>query len=156
MARSIITKTEMQPTSISSGPRSPTVSQKPLAFEQTKNSRSPQFVKAIQSLDLGSRTLTSTEIDQLKNQIAAEIGGPIRFNQLLGIMARCRLGPEYHVHSLGLALNIIKHYKLGDPVEAEMAAAIPHALQSSYSFIEIYADRLVCVYPDGTTTEIKK
>lgn len=155
LGRTIIAKKQTLHESKKESHASPQVRLSSAIETHLKNTRSSTYLDFVKDLDLGRRTLTSSEIENLKNKIAEEIGDKFMADQLLGLLAKCRLGPEYHVHSLNFAGSIIKHYKIGENVDAEFMAAIPHALQSIYEFIEVYKERLVCVYPDGRTTEIK-
>ena len=116
--------------------------------------RSKSYLDLIQKIDLSTKSMTSVEIEKLQSSLAAEIGDSLLVDRFVGFMAKCRLGPEYHVHTLSLGGGIIKHYLLGEAIPSEISAAVPHALNPRYEFIEIYRDRLVCVYPDGRTTEI--
>ena len=155
MGRTILTKKQTLQKPRNENQGSPQVRLSSAIETHLNKTRSSTYLDFVKDLDLGHRTLTSSEIENLKRKIAEEIGDKFMADQLLGLLAKCRLGPEYHVHSLNFAGSIIKHYKIGETVDAEFMSAVPHALQTIYEFIEIYRGRLVCVYPDGRTTEIK-
>jgi len=112
-----------------------------------KKPRSKALLEAIQSLDT---TTDAAARSELLNQIAADYaernGG-----LLLGLFAKCHLGPPFVDHRLSLGEAILEHYRREDLVPEPFSGARSLAQSAMYIYIEIYSDgKIVPVRPDGT------
>jgi hypothetical protein len=56
---------------------------------------------------------------------------------------------------LNAAGDIIEHFKCGESMPADLERARNLAATGQYAVIEVYADRLVAVADDGTTSLLK-
>lgn len=109
--------------------------------------RSRRYLAAIRALD--ARTSmgpvdTAAVAEELRREFEEKWALPP-----LGYVAHCYLGPPYEVHTLTDSGDIIEHYPSGQPLPAELERARPLAADR-YLCIEVYADRLVAVLPDGS------
>ncbi len=81
------------------------------------------------------------KLQQLINQIQKQIDS---YDGFLGILAICKLGAPFYVHSIDFQKTILIHFKQGESL-GSLQAAEPYAQTSAYLFVEVYHDRLVCV-----------
>jgi len=116
--------------------------------------RSKNYLDLISKLD--AKTLTETQgMSALMDAIKEEFGTADVANLLLGIVAKCFLGHPYEVHILDLSRSqIIKHYKIAEVMDADFERARILAKHNAYAFVEVYKDKLVLIYEDGTTTKL--
>ncbi|MBS1696408.1 MAG: hypothetical protein JST91_29835 [Actinobacteria bacterium] len=74
---------------------------------------------------------------------------------LLGMFAKCYLGPPYIDHKLDLLGSILEHYAPTDDPGYPYSKARGLARSGSYAFIEIYSDgQIVPILPDGTAVSL--
>lgn len=116
--------------------------------------RSNKYIQALSSLDTG--TLNSTRgFAELVDKIKEEFGELAITEYPLGIVSKCYLGHPYEVHVLDLSgTQIVNHYKIGEPLPAFLEKARNLALNSSYTMIEVYPNKMVLIKADGTTTKL--
>lgn len=116
--------------------------------------RSNRFLNAIAGLDV--KTLTETKgMDSLMNAIQEEFGTAELASLPIGIVAKCFLGHPHEVHTMDLSgSQIVKHYKVGEPLPADMEKARALAKHNAYAFVEIYTDMMVLIREDGTATKL--
>lgn len=102
-----------------------------------------------------SGTVQRTGIDR----VAAELANFYREEAAampLGLVARCYLGPPFVVHYLDLMGVIIDHFDAATPMPHPFETARGLALNGAYAFVEVYADRLVCVDKYGNGSEVAR
>ena len=110
--------------------------------------RSAELVEAVQRLDLTTDPTARAEIMAWINQAYQDRQG----GDLIGLFARCHLGPPYIDHRMTLAGSIIEHYTPIDRVPPPFDGARPLARSNAYAYIEIYSDgQVVPVRQDGTS-----
>jgi hypothetical protein len=61
----------------------------------------------------------------------------------------------FEVHTFTDSHEIIEHYKTGQSLPAELERARTAARSERYLCIEVYADRLVAILPDGSATPME-
>lgn len=112
-----------------------------------KKPRSKALLEAVQSLDTATDAAARSE---LLNQIAADYAGR-NGGLLIGLFARCHLGPPFVDHRLSLGETILEHYRREDMVPDPFSGARSLAQSAMYIYIEIYSDgKIVPVRPDGS------
>lgn len=116
--------------------------------------RSKKYIQGLTSLDLG--TLTATHgIAELIEKMKSEFGELGITEYPLGVVSKCYLGHPYEVHVLDLsATQIINHYKIGEPLPALLEKARNLALNNAYTMIEVYANKMILINADGSTTKL--
>lgn len=116
--------------------------------------RTGKYVQALTSLDLATATATHG-FAELVEKIKDEFGALGITEYPMGIVSRCYLGHPYEVHVLDLSgTQIINHYKIGEPLPAFLEKARNLALNNSYAMIEVYANKMILIKADGTTTKL--
>lgn len=114
--------------------------------------RSSKYVKLFSTLDISELTEVKGW-NQLMETIKEEFGTPDLLDLPLGIVGKCFLGSPYEVHILDLSgSQIIQHYKLSEAMPPDFEKARSLAIHNSYSFIEVYKNKLVLIREDGSTT----
>lgn len=123
--------------------------------KRLRQKRSTSYVEAMTKLDAGGVQTNTVKIEELIETIKNEFPDlhPIQFP--IGIISKCYLGAPYEVHTLDVTLDIIEHYKKGEPLPAGMDRARSIALHPSYAFIEVYTDTLCAVNKNGEVSIIK-
>lgn len=123
---------------------------KPEMDRLLRKPRSAAYMDAMRKLDIGSHT----HHDELKDEIIRIIRDEFPEVQLegilIGVIAKCYIGPEYDVHSIGLDGGIIHHYKKDEPMNPELARARGLAARGTYEFIEVYHDCCRCISANGS------
>lgn len=116
--------------------------------------RSGKYLDVIAGLD--ARSLTNTRsMEKLMSAIQEEFGTAELASLPLGIVSKCFLGHPYEVHTLDLSgSQIIKHYKINEPMEADFEKARTLAKHNAYSMVEIYKDKIILIREDGTATKL--
>ncbi|PRY34272.1 hypothetical protein CLV43_11745 [Umezawaea tangerina] len=114
--------------------------------------RSDSYLRAIRALD-GSGRIGAVEVGKLVDDIRRE------FHEKycavpIGIVGKCHLGPPFEVHTLATDGGIIEHYRTGQELPGGLEKARTMASSDAYLAIEVYADRMVCVRPDGSTVAL--
>jgi hypothetical protein len=116
--------------------------------------RSKRYVDMFSKLD--ATALTDTKgIQQLMKAIQEEFGTAELANLPLGIVAKCFLGCPYEVHTLDLiGHQIVRHYKVDEPLPDDFEKARALAKHTAYAFVEVYRDKLILLREDGTATKL--
>lgn len=116
--------------------------------------RSKRYLDTIAGLD--AKTLTDTKgMEALMNAIQEEFGTADIASLPLGIVAKCFLGHPHEVHTLDLSgSQIIKHYKIGEPLPDDFEKARTLAKHNAYAFVEVYRDKVILIREDGTATKL--
>lgn len=116
--------------------------------------RSKKYVECLASLDHGSLTATQGYAE-LVQKLKDEFGELGIVEYPLGIVSKCYLGNPYEVHVLDLSgTAIINHFKRGESLPAFLEKARNLALSNSYAMIEVYANKMILIKADGTTTKL--
>jgi hypothetical protein len=123
--------------------------------DRLRQRRSSAYVKAMTKLDAGGYAHTRDSLDALLAAIRSELPELTIEHLPLGIVARCRLGPPYEVHTLDRDGTIIRHFKTFETLPALMERARALALHPGYAFIEVYAEKLIAVADNGDTSIVK-
>lgn len=116
--------------------------------------RSKEYMEAMRRLDIGSHVNNNAQKEEIINILQNEFPEIKLSGLLLGIVAKCYIGPEYDVHTLSLGGGIIHHYQRGEAMEAELSRARALAARGTYEFIEVYTDCCRCVSADGSVAVI--
>ncbi len=116
--------------------------------------RSKRYLDLIAGLD--AKTLTTTKgMEELMNAIQEEFGTADIASLPLGIVAKCFLGHPHEVHTLDLSgSQIIKHYKIGEPLPDDFEKARTLAKHNAYAFVEVYRDKVILIREDGTASKL--
>jgi hypothetical protein len=138
----------------SAGTMAPALSAQALDV-RLRGKRSASYLDAIKRLDAGGHVCNRDEAAALLDAIRAELP-EIAIEQLaFGIVARCRLGSPYEVHTLERDGQIIRHYKVSEALPGLLERARSLALHPGYAFIEVYANKLIAVADSGDTAVIQ-
>jgi len=124
--------------------------------QRLRNSRSKAYIDAARRLDAGTHHQDQAALDALVEAIASEFPELTIDQRPLGFVSRCYLGAPYVVHVCDLAGSIVEHYESSRPMPAPFERARSLALHSAYAFVEVYADTLRAVSPDGSVSIIEK
>ena len=116
--------------------------------------RSKEYMEAMRKLDIGGHVHNDAQKEEILNILQNEFPEIQLAGLLVGIVAKCYIGPEYDVHTLSLGGGIIHHYLRGEFMAPELARARGLAARGIYEFIEVYADCCRCVSSDGTVAVI--
>lgn len=118
--------------------------------------RSPDYVEALGALDGHAGTGIADEIAELLTAIRAELPEVTLEDGPLGIVARCYLGAPYEVHTLDVLGGIVRHYRRGEPLPVDLEPARGLANHGAYAFVEVYANCLRAVAPDGHVSVVPR
>ena len=125
----------------------------PTVYERTNRMkpRTAELLTAIRQLDVTvDQHATRQIMEWIRNEYDARQGGT-----LLGLFAKCYLGPPYVDHRLDLFGSICEHFTPAEQVPIPYAQARGLAQSGAYAHIEIYTDgAMVPVLPDGTAVEM--
>lgn len=115
-------------------------------LSQRMKRRSSELRLAIGKLDTSLDPRANAEIMNLiRNDFDARQGGA-----LIGLFARCYLGPPYIDHKLDIYGNICQHYVASETVEFPYHHARALVRSDAYAFVELYSDgSIVPVRDDG-------
>ena len=116
--------------------------------------RSKEYMEAIRKLDIGSHVLGDAQRDEIIRILQEEFPEVQLGGILVGIVAKCYIGPEYDVHSINMSGGIIHHFQKNESMPPELAKARALAARGTYEFIEVYHDCCRCVSADGTVAVI--
>jgi hypothetical protein len=115
--------------------------------------RSGRYLAAVAALDARASlgpVDTASIADDIRREFADKWALPP-----LGLVGHCYLGVPFEVHTFTDSHEIIEHYKTGQPLPAELERARTAARSERYLCIEVYADRLVAILPDGSATPME-
>lgn len=121
-----------------------------------RQKRSSNYVKSMSNLDAGGVHCDRAKVQQLIRDIHNELPELAPAQYPIGIIAKCYLGMPFEVHTLDCTLEIIHHYKKGEPLPNMMEKARSLAIHPIYTFIEIYSDRMLAVKENGEVSVIKR
>lgn len=118
--------------------------------------RSPAYMQALTHMDQLGTVSDTRQLQQLEQAVQAEFGQEVLqvpgFPKLLGIIGPCYLGGTFDVHTLDLAMNIVRHYHTNEPLPVDMEKARSLAACRAYCAIEVYSDRCCCIDDYGNAT----
>lgn len=118
------------------------------ARQRRRSRRAQELVEAVSQLDAATDPATLRDL-------AAWVDSRYRESdcgQLVGLFARCYLGPPFVDHQLDLTASLItEHYRPEDTVPPAFATCRSLAQSAAYDYIEIYSDgQIVPIRPDGS------
>lgn len=113
--------------------------------------RSQELMHALTQLDVQVDQVAHVEAMQwIREQYDQKYGG-----MLIGLFAKCYLGPPFVDHKLDMLGSILEHYAPQDDPGHPYSNARGLARSGSYAFIEIYSDgQVVPILPDGTAVSM--
>jgi len=123
--------------------------------KRLREKRSNEYMDAIGKLDLGRCDQCKKQFNNCVEVIKSEFKDIPETHQLVGLLAKCYLGPPYDVHTVDISGNIMIHYKKHESIPSLMETARSLALHGGYKFIEVYTDLLCAVKADGTVSIVK-
>ncbi len=116
--------------------------------------RSKEYMEAMRKLDIGSHVHNDAQKEEILNILRNEFPEIQLSGILLGILAKCYIGPEYDVHSIDMMGGIIHHYRHGEAMDPALVRARALAARGIYEFIEVYNDCCRCISADGSVAVI--
>ena len=149
-----MTRILFQTQSLNSTSESKQTSSKIFSDRDILKKRSQQYMNVIKGID--TELLTETQgKGALMEKIYEEFGTAELANLPLGILAKCFLGHPHEVHTLDLSAHqIIKHYKIGEPLPGHFEKARTLAKHNAYAFVEVFKDKLILIREDGTAAKL--
>ncbi len=128
-----------------------TLQRPPSALERRRRRepRSGELLQAVRNLDLTQDAAYRAELTEwIDNAYTERMGGV-----LLGLFARCHLGPPYVDHRLTVVGHILEHYRPTDIVPPPFDAARTLAQSPVYEYVEVYSDGdIIPVLADGSVS----
>jgi hypothetical protein len=117
-----------------------------------REKRSSRYMEALRILDAGHLAVGTVEYNSLIEAIREELPDP---DALVGVVAKCYLGPPFEVHTLDLAGGIIEHYPPYKVLPASLERARALARHDEYAFVEVYLGKMVVIRADGSASIVK-
>ena len=128
-----------------------TLQRPPSALERRRRRepRPRELLQAVRNLDLTQDAAYRAELTEwIDNAYTERMGGV-----LLGLFARCHLGPPYVDHRLTVVGHILEHYRPTDIVPPPFDAARTLAQSPVYEYVEVYSDGdIIPVLADGSVS----
>ena len=128
-----------------------TLQRPPSALERRRRRepRPGELLQAVRNLDLTQDAAYRAELTEwIENAYTERMGGV-----LLGLFARCHLGPPYVDHRLTVVGHILEHYRPTDIVPPPFDAARTLAQSPVYEYVEVYSDGdIIPVLADGSVS----
>lgn len=113
--------------------------------------REAELLSAVGQLDV----ITDPHVYQQLMQWIVEQYNARQGGTLMGLFAKCYLGPPFVDHRLDLLGSICEHYRPGDAVPMPYGQARGLAQSGAYAHIELYSDgAMVPILPDGTAVDL--
>ena len=128
-----------------------TLQRPPSALERRRRRepRSGELLQAVRNLDLTQDAAYRAELATWSEDAYTERMGGV----LLGLFARCHLGPPYVDHRLTVVGHILEHYRPTDIVPPPFDAARTLAQSPVYEYVEVYSDGdIIPVLADGSVS----
>jgi len=120
-----------------------------------RQKRSQNYLTAIGKLDTGGHVCSQHDVDALLAAMRAEFP-EISIDRLpIGIVSKCYLGMPFEVHTLDRIGQIIRHYKIHEPLPDGLERARGLARHPAYAFVEVYSDRMIAVADNGDTSTLQ-
>lgn len=113
--------------------------------------RRTELLQALTQVDVSVDQVAQVQIMQwIREEYEARQGG-----QVIGMFAKCYLGPPFVDHKLDLFGSILQHFSPSEDPGYPYSQARGLARSGSYAFIEIYSDgKIVPILPDGTAVSM--
>lgn|GEM_PF-2319920 len=128
-----------------------TLQRPPSALERRRRRepRPGELLQAVRNLDLTQDAAYRAELATwIEDAYTERMGGV-----LLGLFARCHLGPPYVDHRLTVVGHILEHYRPTDIVPPPFDAARTLAQSPVYEYVEVYSDGdIIPVLADGSVS----
>lgn len=119
--------------------------------ERLREARSYAYLDAIRQLDSGGAVVSADRLRAIRDAIASEFPGDAG-GWPLGWVSKCYLGVPYEVHMVDLSGQIVEHFKIGEAMPGGLERARSLAVSGLYLVIEVFADRMIAIAADGTTS----
>lgn len=126
----------------------------PQLQKRLRETRSKSYLEAMERLDAGGHHTDRAALESLVETIASEFPELGIEERPMGIVCRCYLGAPYEVHICDLSGGIIEHFETFRSMPSMFERGRTLALHPGYVFIEVYADTLRAVSPDGSVSVI--
>ena len=119
--------------------------------------RSQEYVEALYHLDLGDIECDQKKINALIEKIASEFPETEVSveDYLIGIIAKCYIGPTYTVHTLNYAQQILRHYQQGESLPEGLDKGLILAQSGRFAFVEIYTNCCCGIDARGNVSLLK-
>ena len=137
-----------------------------------RQKRSANYIRTMTQLDAGCHCQDPRAVEALIAAIQQELPEVFIQRELVGIVAKCNLGENFEVHTMGnivrscdeslvesapgLPANtpvetreILKHYRTGEPLPPLLEPARRLAVHPDYNCVEVYVDMLVAIRQNG-------
>ncbi|MCV7262964.1 hypothetical protein H7J82_08045 [Mycolicibacterium poriferae] len=113
--------------------------------------RRDELLQALTQIDTSVDQVAQAQIMQwIREEYEARQGG-----QVIGMFAKCYLGPPFVDHKLDLFGSILQHFSPSEDPGYPYSQARGLVRSGSYAFIEIYSDgKIVPILPDGTAVSM--
>lgn len=110
-----------------------------------------ELLQALTNVDASVDQVAQVRIMQwIREEYEARRGG-----QVIGMFAKCYLGPPFVDHKLDLFGSILQHFSPSEDPGYPYSQARGLVRSGSYAFIEIYSDgQIVPILPDGTAVSM--
>lgn len=111
----------------------------PHVVRARRTPRSRDIMQAVVDIDVATDPMTRKQLtDWLKEAYDLRGGGA-----LVGLFAKCHLGPPYVDHKLAIIGEILEHYTPTDTIAEPYTRARAFARNDAYLYIEVYSDGAV-------------
>lgn len=149
-----MTRIIFQNTQLNAKSESISTSSKLFSDRDALKKRSEKYLNLIKGIDTELISETKGK-EELMAKIYEEFGTAELANLPLGILAKCYLGHPHEVHTLDLiGSQIIKHYKIGEPLPDHFEKARTLAKHTAYAFVEVYKDKLILILEGGAAVKL--
>jgi len=113
-------------------------------------------MRALGSLDVGGHVTDPNRLADVLATVQSEFPEVCPQDQPLGILARCRLGEPYELHTFDFAMSqILCHYERSQSLPTAFESARSLAMHPAYEFVEVYDRSLRGVMTDGSVSVVK-
>lgn len=126
----------------------------PQLQQRLRQTRSRAYLEAMTRLDAGGHHVDRAALESLIEAIANEFPELGIEERPMGLVSRCYLGAPYEVHICDLSGGIIEHFETRRSMPPPFERGRALALHPGYVFIEVYADTLRAISPDGSVSVI--
>ncbi|MCF6389346.1 hypothetical protein L2K20_20420 [Mycobacterium sp. MBM] len=113
--------------------------------------RRAELLQVLTQVDASVDQVAQTQImEWIREEYEARQGG-----EVIGMFAKCYLGPPFVDHKLDLFGSILQHFSPAQDPGYPYSQARGLVRSGSYAFIEIYSDgKIVPILPDGTAVSM--
>ena len=122
--------------------------------KKIRQARSSAYLNALTQLDGSGAVLSREKLNEILKAIESEFADLQPHQFPIGIISKCYLGEPYEVHTLDVRLEIVEHYKRGNPLPSGMERGRSLAVHPEYDYIEIFSDKICVVARNGNVSMI--